>query len=85
MTAVEKIIEEINNELQTLEGFDGKEITGSRIALEFVKKVAIEAKEMEKEQRGYTESDMRSYASYILNNPVIEPSQWYKIYRTKSE
>ena len=44
-----------------------------------------QAKEMEKEQIGYTESDMRSYASYILNNPVIEPSQWYKIYRTKSE
>ena len=42
-----------------------------------------QAKEMEKEQRGYTESDMRSYASYILNNPVIEPSEWYKIYRTK--
>lgn len=41
------------------------------------------AKEMEEEQRGYSESDMRSYASYILNNPVIEPSQWYKIYRTK--
>jgi hypothetical protein len=50
MTAVEKIITEINNELQTLEGLDGKEITGSKIALEFVKKVAIEAKEMEKEQ-----------------------------------
>lgn len=44
-----------------------------------------QSKEMEREQRGYTESDMRSYASYILNNPVIEPSQWYKIYRTKSE
>lgn len=44
-----------------------------------------QAKVMEKEQRGYSESDMRSYASYILNNPVIEPSQWYKIYRTKSE
>ena len=42
-----------------------------------------QAKEIEKEQRGYTESDMRSYASYILNNPVIEPSEWYKIYRTK--
>jgi hypothetical protein len=49
-TAVEKIITEIDNELQTLEGLDGKEITGSKIALEFVKKVAIEAKEMEKEQ-----------------------------------
>ena len=50
MTAVEKIIEEINNELQTLEGFDGKEITGSRIALEFVKKVAIKAKKTEKKR-----------------------------------
>ena len=48
-------------------------------------KLLEQAKEMEKEQRGYTESDMRSYASYILNNPVIEPSEWYKIYRTKSE
>jgi hypothetical protein len=49
-TAVEKIITEIDNELQTLEGLDGKEITGSKIALEFVKKVAIEALEMEKER-----------------------------------
>jgi hypothetical protein len=50
LTAVEKIITEIDNELQTLEGLDGKEITGSKIALEFVKKVAIEALEIEKEQ-----------------------------------
>ena len=39
-----------------------------------------QAKEIESEQRGYTESDMRNYASYILNHPVIEPSQWFKIY-----
>jgi hypothetical protein len=53
-TAVEKIITEIDNELQTLEGLDGKEITGSKIALEFVKKVAIEALEIEKEQHKKT-------------------------------
>ena len=42
-----------------------------------------QAKEMEEDHKGYTESDMRSYASYILNNPVIEPSQWRKIYSNK--
>ena len=61
-----------------LDGFSDEE--WNKIDLAFK-----QAKEMEKEQRGYTESDMRSYASYILNNPVIEPSQWYKIYRTKSK
>ena len=65
MTAVEKIIEEINNELQTLEGFDGKEITGSRIALEFVKKVAIKAKEMEKEQM------LNAFQESRLTHPMI--------------
>lgn len=39
-----------------------------------------QVKEMEEEQKGYTESDMRNYASYILNHPVIEPSAWFKIY-----
>ena len=83
MTVIEKIILEIDNELQTLESCHGKEIFGRKVGLAFAKRVANQAKEMEKEQIGYTESDMRSYASYILNNPVIEPSQWYKIYRTK--
>lgn len=41
------------------------------------------AKEMEEDHKGYTESDMRSYATYILNNPVIEPSQWRKIYSNR--
>ena len=50
MTAVEKIIEEINNELQTLEGLHGKEIFGRKVGLAFAKRVAEQAKEMEKEQ-----------------------------------
>ncbi len=50
MTAVEKIILEIDNELQTLESCHGKEIFGRKVGLEFAKRVAIKAKEMEKEQ-----------------------------------
>ena len=47
MTAVEKIIEEINNELQTLESLHGKEIFGRKVGLAFAKRVAEQAKEME--------------------------------------
>ena len=50
MTAVEKIIAEINNELQTLEGLHGKEIFGRKVGLAFAKRVAEQAKELEKEQ-----------------------------------
>ena len=51
MTAVEKIIAEINNELQTLESLHGKEIFGRKVGLAFAKRVAEQAKEMEKEQK----------------------------------
>ena len=50
MTAVEKIIAEINNELQTLESLHGKEIFGRKVGLAFAKRVAEQAKEMEEEQ-----------------------------------
>jgi predicted negative regulator of RcsB-dependent stress response len=49
MTAVEKIIEEIDNELQTL-SLHGKEIFGRKVGLAFAKRVAEQAKEIEKEQ-----------------------------------
>lgn len=45
-----------------------------------------QAKEMQKDPIGYTESDMRNYASFILTSPVIiEPSRWYKIFRNKTK
>ena len=49
MTAVEKIIAEINNELQTLESLHGKEIFGRKVGLAFAKRVAEQAKEMERQ------------------------------------
>lgn len=73
-SAVEWFVDQIAENL-------GIRVKNSSMGMSLIQK----AKEMEQEQKGYTESDMRSYASYILNNPVIEPSQWYKIYRTKSE
>ena len=78
MSEVEKLIEKYNN-LWEYHGM-GSAISFSKVVSDLEK-----IKEKEKEQIAYTESDMRSYASYILNNPVIEPSQWHKIYRTKSE
>lgn len=51
MTALEKIILEIENELQTLEILHGKEIFGRKVGLAFAKRVAEQAKEMEKDQR----------------------------------
>lgn len=51
MTAVEKIILEIDNELQTLESCHGKEIFGRKVGLAFAKRVAEKAKELEKEQK----------------------------------
>jgi hypothetical protein len=77
LTAVEKIITEIDNELQTLEGLDGKEITGSKIALEFVKKVAIEAKEMEKEQIRKSFSDGAQWELYGCDLTYEERSEEY--------
>lgn len=51
MTVIEKIILEIDNELQTLESCHGKEIFGRKVGLAFAKRVANQAKEMEKEQK----------------------------------
>ena len=76
LTAVEWLYDQIKNGFN----YNRLEVNGYENQRDRIFK---QAKEMEKEQRGYNESDMRSYASYILNNPVIEPSEWYKIYRTK--
>jgi hypothetical protein len=73
MTAVEKIIAEINNELQTLESLHGSEIMGRKIGLTFAKRIAEQAKAMEKEQiknerveaynNGYANGQIDAYAN----------------------
>jgi len=50
-TAVEKIIEEIDNEVDFLKRYEYiSEVHGRMIGLAFAKRVALEAKEMEKKQ-----------------------------------
>ena len=42
-----------------------------------------QAKEMEKQQQGYSESDMTNYALYILHNDVITPKEWFEQIKKK--
>ena len=50
MTAVQKIIEQIDEEVQVLSNLYGSEIKGRLIALAFAKKRCLEVLEMEKQQ-----------------------------------
>jgi len=47
-TAVEWLETQIDNELKVINNLYGKEIIGRKIAFAFVKRILIEAKEMEK-------------------------------------
>ena len=49
-TAVEWLKDQIDNELKVIDNLYGKEIIGRKIAFAFVKRILIEAKEIEKEQ-----------------------------------
>jgi predicted nucleic acid-binding protein len=42
-----------------------------------------QAKEMEKQQQGYSEEDMTNYALYILHNDVITPKEWFEKFKNK--
>ena len=42
-----------------------------------------QAKEMEKQQQGYSEEDMTNYALYILHNDVITPKEWFEQFKKK--
>ena len=81
MTAVEKIIAEINNELQTLESLHGKEIFGRKVGLAFAKRVAEQAKEMEKEQKiEFAKMHVKIALKAVENEMILQASSvkhWY--------
>ena len=77
MTAVEKIIAEIYNELQTLESLHGKEIFGRKVGLAFAKRVAEQAKEMEKEQIKKSFSDGAQWELYGSDLTYEERAEHY--------
>lgn len=49
-TAIEWLDNQIDNELKVIDNLYGKEIMGRKIGLAFVKRILVQAKEMEKEQ-----------------------------------
>ena len=65
-TAVQKIIEQIDEEVQVLSNLYGSEIKGRLIALAFAKKRCLEMLEMEKQQiiDAYNNGDLRSANLY---------------------
>ena len=81
MTAVEKIIAEINNELQTLESLHGQEIFGRKVGLAFAKRVAEQAKEMEKEQKiEFAKMHVKIALKAVENEMILQASSvkhWY--------
>jgi hypothetical protein len=76
MTAVEKIIEEINNELQTLESLHGKEIFGRKVGLAFAKRVAEQAKEMERQEKIALLKSL--VYSVCIGDDVEDVEEWLK-------
>ena len=79
MTAVEKIILEIDNELQTLESCHGKEIFGRKVGLAFAKRVAKQAKEMEKEQKiKFAEHCLDKALDLDIRTAFSNVEQYYK-------
>lgn len=72
-TAVEWLETQIDNELKVIDNLYGKEIIGRKIAFAFVKRILIEAKEMEKGQLndacydGYYQEGMYDTRAYYDN------------------
>ena len=80
MTAVEKIILEIDNELQTLESCHGKEIFGRKVGLAFAKRVAIEAKKMEKQEK-IEFAD--KYGTYLLQGGIMSAVSYNETFKSE--
>jgi len=78
-TAVEWYEKEIN---YLLEKYETKEIS-KRDFITMKHNLFYPAKEMEKQQQGYSESDMTNYALYILHNNVITPKEWLEQFKKK--
>jgi hypothetical protein len=56
-----------------------------KIQLTEMEKMYIQqAKEIEKQQRGYSEEDMNDYANYrLLFKKPIEPKEWFEQFKNK--
>jgi uncharacterized protein (DUF2342 family) len=73
MTAVEWLVEQV---FKTYNNTTEKKIDN--------KSIIEQAKEMEKQQQGYSEEDMNDYANYrLLFKKPIEPKEWFEQFKNK--
>lgn len=65
-TAVEWLVNEIDNELKVIDNLYGKEIIGRKIAFAFVKRILIKAKEIEDKQlnQAFQEGGVDAQSNY---------------------
>ena len=65
-TAVEWLETQIDNELKVIDNLYGAEIMGRKIALAFVKRILIEAKEIEDKQlnKAFQEGGVNAQSNY---------------------
>jgi hypothetical protein len=65
-TAVEWLDRQVDNELKVIDNLYGKEIIGRKIAFAFVKRILIEAKEIEDEQlnQAFQEGGIDAQSNY---------------------
>ena len=85
-TAVEWLGNEIDNELKVIDNLYGNEMIGRKIAFAFVKRILIEAKEMEKEQKILLVEQLKDYtkeSQCILGNDEREASEFVDIFYQK--
>ena len=54
-----------------------------QLCIEHRKTLVNQAKEMEKQQQGYSEEDMTEYAMFVLLNKLITPKEWFKQFKNK--
>jgi hypothetical protein len=94
-TAVEKIIAEIDNEVDFLKTHQYiAEVRGRMIGLAFAKRVALELKEMEKQQRGYSEEEvlvlLHKRDNHNIDNPNtfngwLTPKEWFEQFKQQEQ
>ena len=77
MTAVQKIIEQIDEEVQVLSNLYGSEIKGRLIALAFAKKRCLEVLELEKQQIIDAHGDEQSHLQDDGSWRTVTSEQYY--------
>ena len=85
-TAIEWLDNQIDDELKVIDNLYGKEIMGRKIGLAFVKRILVQAKEMEKEQSMYSEEDLRNayrWGTTVNHGTKEHFNEWFEQFKKK--